>query len=421
MKKIALLHAILLASAMSGPAQAQDPASGRAWASAGDVARAANKPQEALDAYRKAAGGGYASMMMDYQYAATAARLGQKEQALEILEQAVATRKFRLLDDLANEDDFAALRADPRWARILGSAGANDRAYRAAHASPEDFRFVTSDIDRFWTVYDKLDGAADPGALLDSEYLDAGSPGLHGFIHMRIVSGASLHRRIGKHPQYYRAIRANTLRAASFEPVVRQDARRFKALYPAAMFPDIYFVIGRLNTGGTASPDGLLIGAEMYARGPTVPTDELDAWLKAGTTDAGKLPAIVAHELMHFQQRLDPKTVLDYAIMEGSCDFLPSLVNKDKFNEPIYRYGYANEAQLKKEFLAQMDGTDNKRWLYSGAPDGDRPADLGYFMGFRITEAYYKQARDKRQAIVDILHIKDFKRFLAESGYAGQP
>lgn len=156
----------------------------------------------------------------------------------------------------------------------------------------------------------------------------------------------------------------------------------------------------------------------MYARGPDVPTSELDAWLQAGTTDADKIPAIVAHELMHFQQRLDPQTLLDYAIMEGSCDFLASLVNKGKFNEPVYRYGYANEAQLKKEFLAAMDGTDNRRWLYSGAPEGERPADLGYFMGFRITEAYYNKARDKRQAIADILHVKDFKRFLADSGYA---
>ncbi|NHZ36982.1 DUF2268 domain-containing protein [Massilia rubra] len=419
MKKIALLHAIVLASALAGPAHGQG--SGRAWASAAEVARDENKPQAALEAYRKAAQSGYASMVMDYKYAATAARLGRTEQALGILGQAVASRQFRLLDELAQEDDFAALRVDPRWASIVASASANERAYRAAHASPEEFRVISSDIARFWTVYDKLDGAADPGALLEREYLDGGSVGLHGFVHMRINNGASLYRRISKHAQYYRAIRANTLRAASFEPLIRADMRRFKALYPQAMFPDIYFVIGRLSAGGTASTDGLLIGTEMYGRGPDVPTGELDAWLQAGTSTIDTLPAIVTHELMHFQQRLDPQTLLGHAIKEGSCDFLASLVTKGKFNEAIYRYGYANEAQLKKEFLAAMDGADLKRWLYSGAPEGDRPADLGYFMGFRITEAYYKQARDKRQAIVDMLHITDFKRFLLESGYAGQP
>ncbi|NHZ64716.1 hypothetical protein [Massilia genomosp. 1] len=419
MKKIALLHAIVLASALAGPAHGQG--SGRAWASAADVARDGNKPQAALEAYQKAAQSAYASMVMDYRHAATAARLGHTEQALGILGQAVASRQFRLLDELAQEDDFAALRTDPRWAGIVASASANERAYRAAHASPEDFRVISSDIARFWTVYDKLDGAADPGALLEREYLDGGTVGLQGFVHMRINNGASLYRRISKHAQYYRAIRANTLRAASFEPVIRADMRRFKALYPEAVFPDIYFVIGRLSAGGTASTDGLLIGTEMYGRGPGVPTGELDAWLQAGTSTIDTLPAIVTHELMHFQQRLDPQTLLGHAIKEGSCDFLASLVSKGKFNAAIYRYGYANEARLKTAFLADMDGADLKRWLYSGAPEGERPADLGYFMGFRITEAYYKQARDKRQAIVDILHITDFKRFLAQSGYAGQP
>ncbi|RSZ56253.1 hypothetical protein HF313_22065 [Massilia atriviolacea] len=416
MKQIVFFHAIALAAALCGPALAQT--SGRAWASAADVARDGHKPQAALEAYRKAAASGYASMLMDLKYAATAAKLGHRDEALGILEQAGAKRAFRLLDDLAQEDDFAPLRGDARWAGIVAAAGANERAYRAAHASPEDFRFITSDIARFWTVYDKLDSAAEPGALLERDYLDAGSAGLHGFVHMRIVSGDSLARRIGKHPAYYRAIRPHTLRVAALEPAIRADMRRFKALYPAAMFPDIYFVIGRLSAGGTASPEGLLIGAEMFGRGPGVPTEELSAWLQAGTADVDKLPAIVAHELMHFQQRLDPQTLLEHAIKEGSCDFLASLVSTGQFNEPVYRYGYANEAQLKTEFLAAMDGTDFKRWLYSGAPEGDRPADLGYFMGFRITEAYYKQARDKRQAIAEILHISDFKRFLAESGYA---
>lgn len=417
MKNIAVCTAMLLASVLCAPVQAH--ISGRAWASGADVARDANQRQQALDAYRKAAEGGYASMTTDLKHAATAAGLGHKEEALLVLEQALAKRQFRLSDVLAQEDDFAALRGDPRWTGIVAGAAANERAYRAAHASPEDFRVITSDIARFWTVYDKLDGAADPGALLEREYLDAGSAGLHGFVHQRIVSGASLARRIGKHAAYYRAIRSNTLRAASFEPEIRADMRRFKALYPAAMFPDVYFLIGRLNTGGTASPDGLLIGAEMYARGPGVPTGELDAWLASGTAEVDKIAAIVAHELMHFQQHLDPDTLLGHAIKEGSCDFLASLVHDGKFNEPVYRYGYANEAQLKKEFLAEMDGSDFKRWLYSGAPEGERPADLGYFMGFRITQAYYNKASDKRKAIDDILHIQDFKRFLAESGYAG--
>jgi hypothetical protein len=46
-----------------------------------------------------------------------------------------------------------------------------------------------------------------------------------------------------------------------------------------------------------------------------------------------------------------------------------------------------------------------------------RPPDLGYFMGYKISESYYKNARDKRQAIKDILEINDFDKFLKQSKY----
>jgi hypothetical protein len=40
-------------------------------------------------------------------------------------------------------------------------------------------------------------------------------------------------------------------------------------------------------------------------------------------------------------------------------------------------------------------------------------------MGYRITKSYFERASDKRQALRDILTIKDFDRFLAASGYDG--
>jgi uncharacterized protein YjaZ len=51
-------------------------------------------------------------------------------------------------------------------------------------------------------------------------------------------------------------------------------------------------------------------------------------------------------------------------------------------------------------------------------PPGDRPNDLGYFIGYRIAQAYYTRARDKRAAIRDILRVRDVDRLLRESGYA---
>ena len=42
---------------------------------------------------------------------------------------------------------------------------------------------------------------------------------------------------------------------------------------------------------------------------------------------------------------------------------------------------------------------------------------MGYYVGYRIVEAYYRRAPDKRAAVRDILRIQDFPAFLAASGY----
>ena len=65
-----------------------------------------------------------------------------------------------------------------------------------------------------------------------------------------------------------------------------------------------------------------------------------------------------------------------------------------------------------------MNGTDTSHWLYQGDKSTDRPADLGYYMGCRIAEAYYQHSADKKQAIRDILAVSDYAAFLHDSHYA---
>ena len=47
-----------------------------------------------------------------------------------------------------------------------------------------------------------------------------------------------------------------------------------------------------------------------------------------------------------------------------------------------------------------------------------RPADLAYFVGYRISQAYYDQAPDKKSAIEAILNFADADKLLRDSGYA---
>ena len=59
---------------------------------------------------------------------------------------------------------------------------------------------------------------------------------------------------------------------------------------------------------------------------------------------------------------------------------------------------------------------DFSNWVYNATTAKDRPADLGYYVGYLITRAYYKNAKDKSKAVYDILNIQDARAFYEASG-----
>jgi hypothetical protein len=65
----------------------------------------------------------------------------------------------------------------------------------------------------------------------------------------------------------------------------------------------------------------------------------------------------------------------------------------------------------------QTDSAKSGGWLYQGGSSKDRPADLGFYMGYRICAAYHAASAYKRKAIHAMLNIEDFGGFLTESGY----
>ena len=53
--------------------------------------------------------------------------------------------------------------------------------------------------------------------------------------------------------------------------------------------------------------------------------------------------------------------------------------------------------------------------LYGTSGKDDRPNDLGYWIGYKIIEAYFNKQTDKHKAITEIINIKDPLLFLKES------
>jgi hypothetical protein len=296
----------------------------------------------------------------------------------------------------------------------------------AQNSDPMKARLITSDIPHFWAAFDKA-SPPDAAEVFQRDYFDVGSEGLKTFVQVRIRTAANLASVVAARPRYFAAIRENTLamdRNPDVKAAIQASFRKLKEIYPDAVFPDIYFLIGAVETGGTNDGGkGMLIGLEMYARDDRTPVDELTPWQRASTGQISNVPHIVAHEIIHVEQKhanasRRKRTLLEAALAEGSADFLGEMISGGVINWTQRAFGKEHERELWQEFRAAMNGTDTSKWIYEGDRAQGRPADMGYYIGFKICQEFYEKASDKAGAVQRILALEDAEAFLRESGYA---
>lgn len=313
---------------------------------------------------------------------------------------------------ISADTDLEKLRSDSRWKPMIEKLQINlDKRKDIGN-----MKIVTSDIDNFWIMYDiyKTTGNIEDITKL---YFDKRSPGLDAFTRKRVINAKEMSKVLKAYPKYLESIRSNTLKLESIKEKLKGYFIKLKEIYPDVYYPDIYFAIGCFNTGGTVSGRMLLIGAELMCAEVNSPKDELNNWLKGNIGLFENIEKIVMHESIHTLQSHNPESLLGAAISEGMCDFIAQMVTGKKLNSAHYIYGNKHEKGLWKEFKKEMGSKDYSRWLYSGQNSVGRPSDLGYFIGYKICEAYYENAEDKRQAVKEIIEVQDFEAFLKKSGY----
>ena len=390
-----------------------------------DSAYAAGAFEQAAQLYVESAAGWINPAEVRLNAARALARAGQMERATSELDQALSAG-LRDPEQLTGDTTFGGLHGTSRWSGLVEKARANSRRYRAAHADPTKARFVTADIDRFWNAYDltSSQSAEEKARIYREMYFDPGSDGLRDYYILKIRSIPQFVSTLDRHPRYYPSIRPGTGQIASQLPAMRRIFHKMKALYEDSFFPDVYFVVGRLSSAGTVSHRGLLLGIEQATAAPDSPRDELSPTLRAWVRGVEALPPIVAHELIHFQQkRGGPTTLLRNALMEGGADFIGELISGQHTNPAAHAFGNQHEEMVWRRFETAMRGTDERDWIANGGSDRVGPtwaADLGYYVGYQIAKAYFDQSADKRLAVRVLLEVQDPEQILAASGYAGR-
>jgi hypothetical protein len=291
-----------------------------------------------------------------------------------------------------------------------------------------DVQLITSDIENFWKAYD----AAAPGQRTDAFqklYFDPGTEGLKDFITARIESAETLAKTVDRTPKFFATVRANTLKVDSQKPAILKALAQFQELYPEANFPAVYFLIGRISSGGTTGKSGLLIGTEIFSLGPGVDASEINPSFRKAMGTIDKLPLIVVHELTHTQARRGAAvqearrklgTMLVNVIGEGAADFMTELAAGSTINAYQHEYADPRREELFKRFAAEraVNRNDAGNWLYNYDKVKDEPADLGYWLGAEICRDYYTKAADKRAAIREIVTVEHVEAIVRGSQYA---
>jgi hypothetical protein len=280
--------------------------------------------------------------------------------------------------------------------------------------NPDGVRLQVEDIRRLAAVLRSINSAAvrDTAAVIQREYLAPASPGLRAYAERYDVTGARIASALAAQPSLYATLDALADSILAQQHQLRSGFRQLLELFPDAVFPPIWFVVGHNGPGGMNRQEGVIIAAEGFTRRPE------------------DVVPLVLHELGHFQSAMvqgvevyrrvfgPDRTLLALALREGSADLIAELTTGRHINPAAERYGLAHEPELWSRFREEMHRREPGDWMFVRPANPDWPPDLGYWIGYRIAKSYYEQAADKRRAILDILGLTDFDAFLRSSRYA---
>ncbi|REC62921.1 hypothetical protein DRF65_08885 [Chryseobacterium pennae] len=296
-------------------------------------------------------------------------------------------------------------------------------------AQKRDFKIYieTCDILNFWTAYDEVQKLSNPEekvSIFQKLYVDKATFGLQDFIKSRNFSSGQWIESFESKPKFWKTIRNKTEKIQKDFKNIESLYQNFSQLYTSFSPPKIYFTMGNLKGGGTVINGNLIIGSELAASDKTVDYSELSPNYQDRMKINSGIIFLTAHELVHTQQNLrGTKTnLLGLCLKEGSADFIAELLTGKKVEAPYIDYGMQHQNSLWNDFQKEMQGDNFQNWLSNTATIKDRPADLGYFMGYIITKRFYERSKDKQSAINTIMNL-DFSNtnetefFLEKSGY----
>jgi len=280
---------------------------------------------------------------------------------------------------------------------------------------PDEARVHTEDLDRFYEALAAHDQGMPLKRALRKHYKRPASAGLREAWRINIRSVGKLAYAVRSARPYYEALEPLLEEVDAEQDQIREVYQRLEAHIPDAVHPDVYLVVGRLNSAGTLSDTGLFVSVEMFGRDTGVPFRE-GSWLDRVIKRMDDLDAIVAHELAHYQQTQESSTVLEACLLEGIADVFAEQLAGRHLNPTVYAFAEAHEDAIWERFLRQRSNSGSGDWLYRSPRIEGWPQDLGYYIGYRIGMAHLERAESPSEGLQQLLDWTDAEAFFEESG-----
>lgn len=276
---------------------------------------------------------------------------------------------------------------------------------------PDQAELISLDLEHFVEAMNMFGPEKDSLEVLNEYYFNRGSMGLKEYVVRHKLTPELLLRAIDSNPDTYLQIESFIGQLPKVQQTYHEKLRRFHEVLPNAMYAPTYLLVGAHRGIAQASQYGQLV---------TI-TRALD--------DEDKLLKLIIHELSHFQQAMtmggekyvslyrQPNNMLGLCLREGGAEFITSLVMNDITQSKSLRYLEENEYELKKKFQSDLSKQEAGFWLWETINQKEYPILLGYAMGFKICESFYKEHDNKEIALKEILGIDQPTQFLSQSAY----
>lgn len=273
--------------------------------------------------------------------------------------------------------------------------------------------FVTTDIDNFWTAYDKIittNDSAEQYDYLNKLYIEKGSAGLKNIMELKQYTPKKYIDAINQYPLFWKSMRHNINQSKNITGYVQIAINKLKTAYPALKPVPIYFTVGVFRTNGTTSNNSILIGSEMALTDKNTIISELPEYLSYFYTQYANsyktIDLLCVHEYIHSQQKELVQNLLSASLYEGVAEFASATITGKPSNVPAIVFGKNNEASVKQKFEEDMFIPSRfYDWLWSAGKNSFNVRDLAYYIGYTICERNYAMAKDKKNAIKEMIEL----------------